>query len=70
MSNTLTALRLVQIVVRVPPAVLVLGARAAMQAEKHQVRYLVSELCAEEVAASLARTCGWFYAQPTRTLHL
>ena len=67
MSNTLTALRLVQIAVRVP--VLVLGARAAMRAEKYQVCYLVSEVCAEEVAAGLARTCGWFCAQPTCTLN-
>jgi hypothetical protein len=50
MSNTVTALRLVQIGVRVP--VLVLGARAALRAEKRQVRYLVSEVCAEQVAAS------------------
>jgi hypothetical protein len=43
-----------------------IGFGAALRAEKRQMRYLVSEVCAEEEAV---RTCGWC-AQPTCILHL
>ena len=42
------------------------GLGATLRAEKPQMRYLVSEVCAEEEAV---RTCGWC-AQATCTLHM